>query len=92
MAIASYVELYVLKKKTPIFIIFVGFSLIILAGFRYFVGADYPIYRNLYSGFSLYTDYSDVFKKATFQNHYVLSFTMVHFLHVYIVLYIRRKM
>ena len=47
MAIASYVELYVLKKKTPIFIIFVGFSLIILAGFRYFVGADYPIYRNL---------------------------------------------
>ncbi len=67
MAIASYVELYVLKKKTPIFIIFVGFSLIILAGFRYFVGADYPIYRNLYSGFSLYTDYSDVFKKATFQ-------------------------
>ena len=67
MAIASYVELYVLKKKTPIFIIFVGFSLIILAGFRYFVGADYPIYRNLYSGFSLYIDYSDVFKKATFQ-------------------------
>lgn len=67
MAFTSYIELYVLKKKTPFFLIFVGVVLVILAGFRYFVGADYPIYKNLYTGFSLYTDYSDVFKKATFQ-------------------------
>lgn len=67
MAISSYLELYVLKKKTPFFLIVSGVALIILAGFRYFVGADYPIYRNLYMGFSLYIDYSDVFKKAIFQ-------------------------
>jgi len=67
MAISSYLELYVLKKKTPFFLIVSGVALIILAGFRYFVGADYPIYRNLYIGFSLYIDYSDVFKKAIFQ-------------------------
>jgi hypothetical protein len=67
MAVSSYLELYVLKKKTPFFLIIVGVSLIILAGFRYFVGADYPIYRNLYTGFSIYTDYGDVLKKATFQ-------------------------
>jgi hypothetical protein len=68
MAISSYLELYVLKKKTPFFLIVSGVALIILAGFRYFVGADYPIYRNLYIGFSLYIDYSDVFKKQFF-NH-----------------------
>jgi len=67
MAISSYLELYVLKKKTPFFLIVSGVALIILAGFRYFVGADYPIYRNLYIGFSLYIDYSDVFKKAILQ-------------------------
>lgn len=68
MAVSSYLELYVLKKKTPIFLIVSGLSLIILSGFRYFVGADYPIYKNLYTGFSLYTDYSDVLKKAFFQH------------------------
>jgi len=67
MAISSYLELYVLKKKTPFFLIIAGVLMIIFSGFRYFVGADYPIYRNLYSGFSLYIDYSEVFKKATFQ-------------------------
>ena len=67
MAVSSYLELYVLKKKTPFFLIIAGVLMIIFSGFRYFVGADYPIYRNLYSGFSLYIDYSEVFKKATFQ-------------------------
>lgn len=67
MAFSSYLELYVLKKKTPIFLLISAFALIIFSGFRYFVGADYPIYRNLYTGFSLYTEYADVLKKATFQ-------------------------
>ena len=67
MAVSSYLELYVLKKKTPFFLIIAGVLMIIFSGFRYFVGADYPIYRNLYAGFSLYIDYSEVFKKATFQ-------------------------
>lgn len=67
MAVSSYLELYVLKKKTPIFLLISAVLLIVFSGFRYFVGADYPIYKNLYSGFSLYTEYSDVWKKATFQ-------------------------
>lgn len=67
MAISSYLELYVLKKRTPILLIVSAVLLIVFSGFRYFVGADYPIYKNLYTGFSLYTDYSDVWKKATFQ-------------------------
>jgi hypothetical protein len=66
MAISSYLELYVLKKKTPFFLIIAGVLMIIFSGFRYFVGADYPIYRNLYSGFSLYTTYKDVLDKALF--------------------------
>lgn len=66
MAVSSYLELYVLKKKTPFFLIIAGVLMIIFSGFRYFVGADYPIYRNLYSGFSLYTTYNDVLDKALF--------------------------
>lgn len=67
MAISSYLELYVLKKRTPVLLIISAVLLIVFSGFRYFVGADYPIYKSLYTGFSIYTDYSDVFKKATFQ-------------------------
>lgn len=66
MAVSSYLELYVLKKKTPFFLIIAGVLMIIFSGFRYFVGADYPIYKNLYSGFSLYTTYKDVLDKALF--------------------------
>lgn len=66
MAVSSYLELYVLKKKTPFFLIIAGVLMIVFSGFRYFVGADYPIYRNLYSGFSLYTTYKDVLDKALF--------------------------
>lgn len=67
MAVSSYVELYVLKKKTPFFLIIAAISLIILSGFRYFVGADYPIYRNLYVNFPIYTTYQDVWDKALFR-------------------------
>lgn len=67
MAVSSYVELYVLKKKTPIFLIIAAISLIILSGFRYFVGADYPIYKNLYVNFPIYATYQDVWDKALFR-------------------------
>lgn len=67
MVVSSYIELYVLKKKTPFFMIIAAVSLIVLSGFRYFVGADYPIYKNLFSGFSLYTTYQDVLDKALFK-------------------------
>lgn len=49
---------------------FIGFILIIAAGGRYFVGADYPIYKSMYEeGFPLYTTYADVWNKATFQEN-----------------------
>lgn len=42
--------------------------MIIAAGGRYHVGADFPIYKNMYEeGFPLYTTYADVWDKATFQ-------------------------
>mgnify|MGYP006346910129 FL=1 len=64
---ASLLELFQYKKKTPVFTIIAGVVLILLAGFRYYVGADYPAYKNLFVGFSIYTDYSDVFNKAIFK-------------------------
>lgn len=62
----SVLELFQYKKKTPVFTIIAGVALIVLGGFRYYVGADYPAYKNLFVGFSIYTEYSDVFKKALF--------------------------
>lgn len=47
---------------------FCAFLMIIAAGFRTDVGADYPVYNRLYwLGFPNYTTYLDVWKKATFQ-------------------------
>jgi len=67
LAIASYIEIYFLEKKTPVFVIIAWALLVIVTGFRYFVGADYPIYKNLFTGFSIYTDYGDVLDKALFK-------------------------
>lgn len=67
LMVFSFLELYALKKKTPIFMWVIAFLLILVGGFRYYVGADYPIYKNLFSGFSLYTSYEDVFNKAIFR-------------------------
>lgn len=67
LAFSSYIELYILKKKTPLFLIIAWVFLVIVTGFRYFVGADYPVYKNLFTGFSLYTTYNDVFNKAIFR-------------------------
>lgn len=36
-------------------------------GFRTDVGADYPVYRTLFSGFALYRSYGDVLDKALFR-------------------------
>ncbi len=68
LMVSSYLELYVLHKKTPLFLIIVAILLILVGGFRYFVGADYPIYKNLFSGFSIYTSYQDVLDKAVFRH------------------------
>jgi len=49
-------------------LIFVGFLMIIGAGGRDWVGADYPAYRGMYyEAFPLYTTYSDIFDKALFR-------------------------
>lgn len=65
--IGSLLEIFQFKQKKPVFTVVAGITLIILAGFRYFVGADYPAYKNLFVGFSIYTDYGDVFDKAIFK-------------------------
>lgn len=45
-------------------------AMIVMAGGRYFVGADYPVYKSMYEeGFPLYTTYVDVWRKATFQDN-----------------------
>ena len=67
LAIASYIEIYLLEKKTPVFIIIAWLMLVFVTGFRYFVGADYPVYRDLFTGFPLYTTYQDVLDKALFR-------------------------
>lgn len=47
---------------------FLAVVMILLAGGRNWVGADYPVYFNMYNvGFPQYTTYEDVFRKATFQ-------------------------
>ncbi len=65
--VASFAEVYYLNQKKPIFVWITWFFLLIAAGFRYFVGADYPIYNNLFVGFSIYTSYADVWDKALFR-------------------------
>lgn len=60
-------ETYVLKRKEPLFVWVTAVVLIFAVGLRIDVGADYPIYRDLFSGFSLYASYGDVFDKALFR-------------------------
>lgn len=67
LAAASYMEIFRAEKKQSIFLWVAGFLIIIAVGFRSDVGADYPVYRTLFSGFSLYTSYGDVLDKALFR-------------------------
>lgn len=67
LATASYIEIFKTKKKQSIFLWVAGILIVVAVGFRTDVGADYPVYRTLFSGFALYTSYSDVLDKALFQ-------------------------
>ncbi len=67
LVVGSAYEIFIEKKKNKYFCIGVVILLIIATGFRVNVGPDYPIYRNLFVGFSLFTDYSEVLQKALFQ-------------------------
>lgn len=62
----SYVEVYVFKEKKTSYIWIIAVLLILLSGFRFFVGADYGIYFKMFSSF-IYTSYDDLWKKALFQ-------------------------
>lgn len=66
--IASYLEQSQPIKNKKGLIAFIALILIIAAGGRTDVGADFPIYRQLYqTAFPLYTNYGDVWDKMTFQ-------------------------
>ena len=69
LAFASYYEIYRAEKKQSIFVWIAALLIIIAVGFRMDVGADYPVYRTLFSGFALYTSYGDVFDKALFREN-----------------------
>ena len=64
---ASYYEVFRSERKQPLFVFIAAVLIIIAVGFRVDVGADYPVYRALFAGFAIYTDYSDVFDKALFR-------------------------
>ena len=67
LATASYIEIFKKKKKQSIFLWVAGILIVVAVGFRTDVGADYPVYRTLFSGFALYTSYGDVLDKALFR-------------------------
>ncbi|HCN49045.1 MAG TPA: hypothetical protein DIT10_08120 [Chryseobacterium sp.] len=55
-------------KDTKYILYFVLFILLVAAGGRDNVGADFPVYKSMYNGgFTLYTTYMDIWRKATFQ-------------------------
>lgn len=69
LAFASYWEIFRLEKKQSIFVWIAALLIIVAVGFRINVGADYPVYRMLFTGFSLYTTYGDVWDKAMFREN-----------------------
>lgn len=69
LAVASYYEVFRLEKKQPIFVWIAGLLMVIAVGFRINVGADYPVYKQLFTDFSVYVNYSDVWQKAIFGNN-----------------------
>jgi hypothetical protein len=65
----SFLEVYGREIKSYKTVWFVVLLLIIFAGFRKDVGADYPIYQSMYSYFPLNTDFSQIFQRALFQSN-----------------------
>lgn len=69
LAVASYWEIFKLEKKQSIFVWIAALLIIVAIGFRLDAGADYPVYRMLFSGFAIYTSYADVLDKALFREN-----------------------
>ncbi|MGZ5285161.1 MAG: hypothetical protein ACXWB4_05870, partial [Kaistella sp.] len=60
LAFASYWEIFRLEKKQSVFVWVAALLIILAIGLRIDVGADYPVYKMLFSGFAIYTTYGDV--------------------------------
>ena len=69
LAFASYWEIFKLEKKQSIFVWIAGILIVVAIGFRLDAGADYPVYKMLFSGFAIYTTYGDVLDKALFRSN-----------------------
>ena len=56
------------KKNSRIVLLLICVLMVVGAGGRYYVGADYPVYKSMFEeSLPLYTNYVDVWDKATFQ-------------------------
>lgn len=65
--IGSFMEVYSNSyKKFPLLLGIIGFFMIIFIGFRGYVGADYGVYRTMYSIYFPTVDFSELYNKATF--------------------------
>ena len=69
LAAARYWEIFKLEKKQSVFVWVAAILIVVAVGFRVNVGADYPVYKALFSGFALYTTYGDVLDKALFRTN-----------------------
>lgn len=67
LAFASYYEIFRLGKKQAVFVWITGVMIVLAVGLRINVGADYPVYKLLFSSFPIYTTYGDVWDKALFR-------------------------
>ncbi|WP_285269804.1 EpsG family protein [Kaistella rhinocerotis] len=67
LAYASYMEIFKLDRKVNLYTWIAAVLIITAVGLRLDAGADYPVYRMLFSGFAVYTTYADVLDKALFQ-------------------------
>lgn len=63
----SFMEVYgrEIRNFKAVWIIVV--AMVIFVGLRNFVGADYPVYRQMYAYFGLNTNFSEIFDKALFR-------------------------
>jgi len=76
--LCTVLEVYGNGKKQSWYVWAGGIMFVLVGGFRYFVGADYPIYNQLFHGFSIYVSYQDVADKAMFiTNHEQIEWIFV---------------
>lgn len=67
LSIGSYREVFGSDEKKGTVLWIAGILIVIAVGFRVNVGADYPVYKQLFTDFSIYATYGDVWDKALFR-------------------------